>query len=86
MAKWTTFGVLIGGAMLGAVAATLLAPKSGEEIREDLTDRMNEGVRRAKTAGKSVARRAQELADQAQNSVSDVADAGIRAARRETHS
>jgi len=86
MTRWTTIGVLFGGAMLGAAAAMVFAPKSGEEMREDLTDRMKEGALRAKTAGKSVARRAQELADQAQQSASDLADAGPRAARRETHS
>jgi gas vesicle protein len=82
--KWTTFFMFFLGASLGVVAGMLLAPKSGEELREDLTDRLNEGTRRARTASKSVSRRAQEMANQVQQSVSDVADAGLRASRKVT--
>jgi gas vesicle protein len=82
--KWTTFFMFFLGASLGVVAGMLLAPKSGEELREDLTDRLNEGTRRARTAGKSVSRRAQEMANRVQQSVSDVADAGLRASRKVT--
>jgi gas vesicle protein len=82
--KWTTFFMFFLGASLGVVAGMLLAPKSGEELREDLTDRLNEGTRRARTASKSVSRRAQEMANQVQQSVSDMADAGLRASRKVT--
>jgi gas vesicle protein len=43
------------GGMLGAVAALLMAPKTGRETREILTERGNE-----------VAKRAQEMANEAQ--------------------
>jgi gas vesicle protein len=84
--KWTGFFAFVLGASLGMVAGMLLAPKSGEELREDLSDRLNEGAHRVRKAGKSAARRAQDVAHQVQQGVSDVADAGVRAARKLTRS
>ena len=82
--KWTTFFAFFLGASLGIGIGMLLAPKSGEELREDLADQLNEGTRRARAAGKAVSRRVQEIAEQARESVSDMADAGVRAARKAT--
>lgn len=82
--KWTTFFAFFLGASLGIGIGMLLAPKSGEELREDLADQLNEGTRRVRAAGKMVSRRAQEIAEQARESVSDMADAGVRAARKAT--
>lgn len=82
--RWTTFFSFFLGASLGIGIGMLLAPKSGEELREDLTDRLNEGTRRARAVGKTVSRRAQEIAEQAREGVSDMADAGVRAARKAT--
>lgn len=84
--KWTTFFAFVLGAGLGVVAGMLLAPKSGEELREDLTDRLSEGAERARAAGKSATRRAQEVASQVQQRVSEMADAGLRASRKITRS
>jgi gas vesicle protein len=80
--KWSAVVAFICGAALGALAGIYFAPKSGEEMREDLNDQWNEGARRARKAGEKVARRAQEMAGQVQKSVSDLADAGVRAARK----
>jgi gas vesicle protein len=82
--KWTTFFAFFIGASLGVGIGMLLAPKSGEELREDLADQLSEGTRRARAAGKTVSRRAQEIAEQARQNVSDMADAGLRAARKAT--
>jgi gas vesicle protein len=84
--KWSGFVAFFIGASLGVVAGMLLAPKSGEELREDLTDRLNDGAHRIRTASKTVSRRAQEMADEVQQGVSDMADAGLRAARKVTRS
>jgi gas vesicle protein len=84
--KWTGFFAFLLGASLGVVAGMLLAPKSGEDLREDLTDRLNEGAHRVRAASKSVTRRAQEMASQVQQGVSDMADAGLRASRKITRS
>jgi gas vesicle protein len=84
--KWTGFVAFFLGASLGVVAGILLAPKSGEDMREDLTDRINEGAERVRTTSRSVARRAQEMANKVQQSVSDAAEAGMRASRKMTRS
>ena len=84
--KWTGFFAFFLGASLGVVAGMLLAPKSGEDLREDLNDRLTEGAERVRATSKSVARRAQEMASQVQQSVSDAAEAGLRASRKLTRS
>ena len=84
--KWSAFGAFLCGAALGALAGVYFAPKSGKEMREDLSDQWNEGARRARKASDRVTRRAQEIAGQVQESVSDLADAGMRAARKITPS
>jgi len=80
--KWSAFGAFLCGAALGAVAGIYFAPKSGKEMREDLSDQWKEGARQARRASDRVARRAQEIAGQVQEGVSDLADAGMRAARK----
>lgn len=84
--KWIAVAAFACGAALGALAGIYFAPKSGKEMREDLSDQLNEGARRARKASEQVTRRAQEMAGQVQRSVSDLADAGIRAARKITPS
>ncbi len=84
--KWNAFGAFLCGAALGALAGIYFAPKSGKEMREDLSDQWNEGARRARRASDKVTRRAQEIAGQVQQSVSDLADAGARAVRKITPS
>jgi gas vesicle protein len=39
--------LFIGGAMVGAAAALLMAPKKGEELRQDLVDLAEEAKKRA---------------------------------------
>jgi gas vesicle protein len=80
--KWTGTVAFLCGATLGVIAGIYFAPKSGEEMREDLSEQINEGARRVQTASRSVARRAQEMADQIQKSVSDLADTGMRISRK----
>lgn len=84
--NWSAVFAFFVGASLGVVAGMFLAPKSGEELREDLTDRLNEGAHRVRAASRSVTRRAQEMASQVHENVSDMADAGLRASRKLTRS
>lgn len=42
-------GKLLVGASIGAAVALLFAPKKGEELRKDLTDKINEMLNKAKT-------------------------------------
>jgi gas vesicle protein len=85
-AKWTGIFAFFVGVSLGVVAGMLLAPKAGEDLREELTDRLSEGAERVRTASKPVTRRAQEVAKQVRENVADMADAGLRASRRVTRS
>jgi gas vesicle protein len=80
--KWTAVMAFVCGAAVGALAGIYFSPKSGKEMREDLGDMLSEGERRARKAGEKVTRRAQEMAEHVQRSVSDLADAGVRAARK----
>lgn len=64
------------GAGVGAVAALLLASKSGEELRGDITKVLNEGVNQVRNTGKDLKRRAQRVLDTARDEVQDAVDAG----------
>jgi gas vesicle protein len=82
VSKWTAVAAFVCGASLGVLAGMFLAPKSGEEMREDFTDQLHEGAKRVRAATKSVKRQAHEIADQVQQAASDMAEAGLRAARK----
>lgn len=63
------------GAVVGAAVALTFAPKSGEELRADLSDRVNDTMERGKDAARKVSRRARELGDQAHEQLHNVTDA-----------
>jgi gas vesicle protein len=67
------------GAGIGAVVALLLAPKSGEELRGDIADGVNDGVNQVRSSGRDLKRRAQKVMDLAKDQVQDAIDAGDRA-------
>ena len=54
---------LVTGVLIGAGTALLLAPKRGEELREDLAQNASEW--KDKASGSTLAERAQELKDRA---------------------
>lgn len=54
------------GAVLGAGVALLLAPKSGEDLRDDLTTQVREGIEQGKDIARNVSRKARKLGEQAQ--------------------
>ena len=64
------------GAGVGAAAALLLAPKTGEELRSDIVAGARDGADQVRGAGKDLNRRAQQVVAQAQNHVQDVMEAG----------
>src|SRR4249920_523942 len=59
-------GLLAVGAIIGAAAALLLAPKTGDETRELLREKGSDWARQARERGTELARRAQETVDSAQ--------------------
>ena len=63
------------GLGLGAAVALLFAPKAGEELRNDISEGVNEGVNQLRSTGKELKRKAQRLADTAQDQVDRVQDA-----------
>jgi gas vesicle protein len=68
-----TFAV---GAGIGAAVALLFAPKSGEELRGDIADGVDEGVNQVQRTGRDLKRRAQRAVDMAKDQVQDAMEAG----------
>jgi gas vesicle protein len=64
------------GAGVGVVAALLLAPKAGEELRDDIADGVSDGVNRVRGTGKDLKRRTQKIVALAQDHVQDAMEAG----------
>ena len=64
------------GAGVGVVAALLLAPKAGEELRDDIADGVSDGVNRVRGTGKDLRRRTQKIVALAQDHVQDAIEAG----------
>lgn len=64
-------GLLTVGAVIGAAAALLLAPKTGEETREILREKSADLARRAQERGSDLARRAQETVGEAQSKANE---------------
>ncbi|MGH9742752.1 MAG: YtxH domain-containing protein [Candidatus Acidiferrum sp.] len=64
------------GAGIGAAVALLFAPKSGQELRGNIADGVNDGVRQVRSTSKDVKRRAEKFADQARDQVQNAMEAG----------
>jgi len=76
---WGTFGVaFIVGLGVGAALAMILAPKSGEDVRGDLSEAARDVIDHAASAGEKVSRRARRAANDAVEQVTDAIDAGRR--------
>lgn len=72
-------GLLAVGALIGAAAALLLAPKTGDETRELLREKGTDLARQARERGTEWARRAQETVGDAQNRAQDYLGRGKEA-------
>jgi gas vesicle protein len=73
--KVETILTFVLGAGVGAVIALLLAPKAGEELRDDIAD----GVNRIRSTGKDLKRRTRKIVALAQDHVQDAVEAGQEA-------
>jgi gas vesicle protein len=67
------------GAAVGAVAALLLAPKAGEELRGNIAAALGDGAHHLHGTGKHLKRRAQEALALTQDHVQDAIVAGDKA-------
>jgi gas vesicle protein len=68
-----TFALGVG---VGATAALLLAPKSGEELRGDIADGLRDGVDQVRDAGKDLRRKAKKIVALVQDHVHDAIETG----------
>jgi gas vesicle protein len=71
-----TIFAFILGISIGAVTALLLAPKTGEELRADISAGVSDGVDQVRSAGKDLNRRVQKIVALAQNHVHSAIEAG----------
>ena len=74
--KVETILTFVLGAGVGAVAALLLAPKAGKELRGDIAAGVSDGVNQVRGTGKDLKRRAQKIVTLAQDHVQDAVEAG----------
>ena len=70
------------GAAVGAVAALLFAPKTGEDLRSNIADSVSEGSRRLSAQGKDLKQRVQKAVGKAQDQTREVIDMGEDALSR----
>ena len=77
-APGTIFTFVLGIAV-GAVAALLLAPKSGEDLRADIAEGVSEGANQVRRTSKDLKQRTQKLVGLAKDHVQDAIEAGDEA-------
>jgi gas vesicle protein len=68
-----TFALGVG---VGTVVALLLAPRTGQELREDISGKVTDGVNELRAAGKDVKRKAQGFVTDAKERVDEAVQAG----------
>jgi gas vesicle protein len=71
-----TILTFIAGLAVGAVAALLLAPKSGEELRDDIAEGVGDRVDQVRNKAKNLKQRAQKVVDIATDQVQSAIEAG----------
>ena len=74
-----TILTFILGVGVGAVAASLLAPKSGEDLRADIAEGVSEGANQVRRTSKDLKQRTQKLVGLAKDHVQDAIEAGDKA-------
>ncbi len=74
----------IWGLGIGALAALLLAPKAGKELRNDIADGVSDGIDQLRGASKDLGRRGQKLVSMAKDQAEEAIDAASNAYNRAT--
>jgi gas vesicle protein len=64
------------GVGVGAVTALLFSPKTGEDMRRDIADGVNEGGRQIAAGGKRLRQRVEKVAGQAQSRAQEAFESG----------
>jgi gas vesicle protein len=70
----SNIGWFVVGAVVGLSAAVLLAPQSGKETRQFITDKTQQGRDAVAETGKDVYERSKEIIDKGRQLVEDAAD------------
>jgi gas vesicle protein len=71
-----TILMFILGVGVGALAALLLAPKPGEELRSDFAEGVSRGVKHVRRTGKDLRKRARKMVDLPKNRVQAAIELG----------
>ena len=74
------FGAMVLGAIFGAIAALLLAPKSGEELREDIGETAHTAKAKAEDVKDQVTGKYTELKDKVDSRMQEHKDKAAEAA------
>jgi gas vesicle protein len=67
-------GWFVAGAVVGVVAAMLLAPQSGRETRQFITDKTEQGRQAVTGAGRDVFERSKDIIEQGRQLVQDAVE------------
>ena len=78
----TAFLGFLLGVGVGAVAALLLAPKTGEELRDDIAGAVSDGFEHVHGQAKGLKRRAEKLVDATKDQVQTVLNEGETAHKK----
>jgi gas vesicle protein len=70
----SNIGWFVVGAVVGLSAAVLLAPQSGKETRQFITDKTQQGRDAVAETGKDVYERSKDIIDKGRQLVEDAAD------------
>jgi gas vesicle protein len=73
---FVSFAIGLG---VGAVAGLFFTSKSGEKLREEISQGAADGLDQVRSAGKKIGKRAQVLVDQASSEINDAVEAGENA-------
>jgi gas vesicle protein len=76
-----TIFTFVLGVSVGALAALLLAPKSGDELRADILDGASDGVKHVRAGSQKLKRKVEKVVADAQDQVADAIGAGEDAYR-----
>ena len=74
-----TFALGVG---VGVVAALLLAPKAGQDLRDDIARGVSNGANKVRSTSKDLKRRAQKIVTLAKDHVKEAMEAGQDAYRQ----
>lgn len=73
---------LVAGIGIGALAGILLAPQSGEDTRDWISDKYDDGMNAVRTKTKRSRRQLEDWVDQGQERITDAVNAGAAALKK----